>query len=539
MKLIFRYSIAALMCLVMSYPSARAAENEGKWSIGVRPGIYKLVMTDHSDAWTPGWLLNADIKYGLTNRWNLGVEGSWMKTYAADFSGKDSTEGAGASFKKVSDGAQQRAYLAGLIAQYNFADDAKWMPYATVGAGMYIWKWTDKDGNTLMSNSPALFLEGQRIKNIPKVDTAGNPYELKDQELYVMGGLGVEYRASDLISIGLGGRFRYLTHVFTSYKDEKDIVGTDPGQLDLPKGIVEGLLGLTFHLGQSCPPISASASAEPATGSVPVEVQFKGGAVGGCPQYTYAWNFGDGTTSTEANPKHTYAKEGTYTASLTITDSKKHPATSTASVTASCPPLQATASANPPGGDTPLSVKFQASSTGGCGAVTYAWNFGDGATSNEQNPTHTYATAGTMSPTLTVTDSKGVAVKQETPAIVTKAPFVPTAEKPIVLEGVHFQSNKAVLLPESSSILDRVAESLMAHPDVKVEVGGHTDSDGSAAANMKLSAKRADAVRDYLVKKGVPASQMTSKGYGETQPISDNKSPEGKAMNRRVELKRL
>jgi OOP family OmpA-OmpF porin len=116
---------------------------------------------------------------------------------------------------------------------------------------------------------------------------------------------------------------------------------------------------------------------------------------------------------------------------------------------------------------------------------------------------------------------------------------MPTPEKPIVLEGVHFQSSKAILLPESSGILDRVAESLIAHPDVKVEVGGHTDSDGSASANLKLSTKRANAVRDYLVKKGVPASQMTAKGYGETQPISDNKSPEGKAMNRRVELKRL
>ncbi|HKW14746.1 MAG TPA: OmpA family protein, partial [Candidatus Krumholzibacteria bacterium] len=112
-------------------------------------------------------------------------------------------------------------------------------------------------------------------------------------------------------------------------------------------------------------------------------------------------------------------------------------------------------------------------------------------------------------------------------------------EKAIVLEGVHFQSSKAILLPESSEILDRVAEGLIAHPDVKVEVGGHTDSDGPAATNLKLSSKRADAVRDYLIKKGVPASQMTSKGYGETQPISDNKSPEGKAMNRRVELKRM
>jgi OOP family OmpA-OmpF porin len=144
-----------------------------------------------------------------------------------------------------------------------------------------------------------------------------------------------------------------------------------------------------------------------------------------------------------------------------------------------------------------------------------------------------------VAPSLTVTDAKGVAVKKAAPAVTATTPFIPTAEKPIVLEGVHFQTNKAVLLPESSAILDRVAESLIAHPEVIIEVGGHSDSDGSDASNLKLSTKRANAVRDYLIKKGVPASQMTAKGYGETQPISDNKTPEGKAMNRRVELKRM
>jgi outer membrane protein OmpA-like peptidoglycan-associated protein len=538
MKLIFRYAVAALVCLVVSYQSAHAAENDGKWSIGVRAGVYKLVLSDHTDAWTPGGLVNGDVKYGLTKRWSLGVEGSLMRTYLADLTGKG-TDGAGASFTNISGGPRQKAYLGGLLAQYNFTEGSAWTPYFTAGTGVYFWRWTDDTGNTLMSDDPALDDKRGGLVNTPPVDKAGNPYELKDKQLYVMGGLGLDWRFSDLLSLGLGARFRYLTHVLTDFTGDKDIVGSGAGQLDLPRGIAEGTLGLTLHFGKSCPPISASASADPATGSVPVDVQFKGGAVGGCAPYTYAWNFGDGTTSTEANPKHSYAKEGTYTASLTITDSKKHPATSTAAVTASCPPLDATGSADPLSGDTPLPVKFHASATGGCGPVTYAWNFGDGATSNEQNPTHTYATAGTMAPSLTVTDSKGVVSKKEIASIMTKAPYVPTPEKPIVLEGVHFQSNKAILLPESSSILDRVAESLMAHPDVKVEVGGHTDSDGSAAANMKLSQKRADAVRDYLIKKGVPASQMTSKGYGESQPISDNKSPEGKAMNRRVELKRL
>lgn len=540
MKLMFKYSVALLICLVFSSGVVRAAESEGKWSIGVRGGLYKLVLSDHTDAWTPGYLLNADVKYGLTPKWSLGVEGSWMKTYLADLSSKGDDEGAGSSFDKIADGPQQQGYVAGLIGEYKFKEDSKWSPFLNLGAGMYIWKWTDKDGNTLMSNDPALQDPNAGTAAMPELDQADNPYEMKDQELYLMGGLGMEYFASDKVSFGLGVRFRYLTHVFTSFTDDKDIVGADPGQLDLPRGIAEGLLGLTFHFGESCPPVSATSSAQPASGSVPMDVAFTGSVVGGCAPYTYAWDFGDGQTSTEASPHHTYDKEGTYTAGLTVTDSKKHAATATAvAVTANCPPLDATASADTPTGDTPLEVHFTATSTGGCGPVTYAWDFGDGATSAEQNPSHTYAIAGSVTPSLTVTDGKGVSVKKAAPAVTTTTPFIPTPEKPIVLEGVHFQTNKAVLLPESSGILDRVAESLLAHPEVSIEVGGHSDSDGSDASNMKLSTKRANAVRDYLIKSGVPASQMTAKGYGETQPISDNKTPEGKAMNRRVELKRM
>jgi outer membrane protein OmpA-like peptidoglycan-associated protein/opacity protein-like surface antigen len=537
MKLVLKCSVAALMCIIFSHNSVRA-ENEGKWAVGVRGGLYKLVLTDHSDAWTPGWLVNADLKYGLTNKWSIGAEGSWMKTYLADLSGKG-TDGAGASFDKIPDGPQQRAYVAGLLAQYNFTEDSKLTPYLTLGTGMYIWKWTDKDGNTLMSDDPALDEPSPGAGDVPDVDKAGNPYELKDKELYVMGGLGLEYKASDLISIGLGARFRYLTHVLTDFTDDKDIVGPDPGELDLPRGIVEGLLGLTFHFGGGCTPVNATSSADPASGSVPLDVQFTSSVTGGCPDYSYLWDFGDSTTSTDANPKHTYAKDGAYTASLTVKDSKQHPALSSVTVTASCPPLAVTASANPPSGDTPLTVQFQAQPTGGCPPFTYAWDFGDGTKSAEQNPSHTYTTAGHVAPSLTVTDGKGVTAKQATAPVVATSAFVPTAEKPIILEGVHFQSGKAVLAGESSEILDRVAESLIAHPDVKVEIGGHTDSDGSAASNQKLSEKRANTVRDYLVKKGVPASQMTAKGYGEATPISDNKTPEGKAMNRRVELKRI
>lgn len=108
--------------------------------------------------------------------------------------------------------------------------------------------------------------------------------------------------------------------------------------------------------------------------------------------------------------------------------------------------------------------------------------------------------------------------------------------KPLVLQGVNFLTGKSVLLPEAGVILDRVAESLVANPDVLIEVGGHTDITGSKPANLRLSQARAVAVRQYLISKGVAASRITARGYASTRPIAENTTAEGRAANRRVEL---
>jgi outer membrane protein OmpA-like peptidoglycan-associated protein len=109
----------------------------------------------------------------------------------------------------------------------------------------------------------------------------------------------------------------------------------------------------------------------------------------------------------------------------------------------------------------------------------------------------------------------------------------------ITLRGVNFELGKAVLLPISKDILQDVARSLVANPEVRVEVGGHTDSTGPRALNERLSLERAEAVKAYLVENGVAADRMEVRGYASTQPVASNKTASGRAQNRRVELKRI
>lgn len=108
----------------------------------------------------------------------------------------------------------------------------------------------------------------------------------------------------------------------------------------------------------------------------------------------------------------------------------------------------------------------------------------------------------------------------------------------IVLEGVTFATGSAMLTDGAKVVLDKMAETLNGAPDLNVEVQGHTDNTGSAANNTRLSGLRAEAVRTYLVSKGVNAARLTAKGYGPTVPVADNATPAGRSQNRRVELKK-
>jgi OOP family OmpA-OmpF porin len=109
----------------------------------------------------------------------------------------------------------------------------------------------------------------------------------------------------------------------------------------------------------------------------------------------------------------------------------------------------------------------------------------------------------------------------------------------LVLKGVNFQTGKAVILPTSFIVLDSVVRSLRDWSEVRVEIQGHTDSRGSQTTNQLLSQQRAEAVMQYFVTSGISASRLTATGYGPDMPVADNRTAVGRAMNRRVELKRI
>ncbi len=113
------------------------------------------------------------------------------------------------------------------------------------------------------------------------------------------------------------------------------------------------------------------------------------------------------------------------------------------------------------------------------------------------------------------------------------------ARTPVVLRGVTFESGKSALKSDSYTVLDIVAASLVANPNIRIEIAGHTDNTGSAAVNTRLSQARADAVRAYLASKGVAPDRMVAKGYGPTVPVATNTTAAGRAQNRRVELRQL
>jgi OOP family OmpA-OmpF porin len=136
---------------------------------------------------------------------------------------------------------------------------------------------------------------------------------------------------------------------------------------------------------------------------------------------------------------------------------------------------------------------------------------------------------------------EGWQVKAEISVKPAAAPVDPTVCQQLFSEllakgRIRFESGRAIIDQDSAGLLDRLIEIAMRCPAADVEIAGHTDADGEDAVNQTLSEKRAQAVLDYLVKAGLPASRFTPVGYGSSQPVASNDTEEGKAQNRRIDF---
>lgn len=160
---------------------------------------------------------------------------------------------------------------------------------------------------------------------------------------------------------------------------------------------------------------------------------------------------------------------------------------------------------------------------------------------NNQNLTigvNYYFDSPYVAPVVAAVAAPVVMKAPEVEHVVAPAPVYKTifTDKPVTIEGTNFDTNSAKLKPAADKKLAEVVDFTVKYPESNLAVTGYTDSTGSAKYNMKLSRKRAESVKAYLVKKGVPADHVVTKGEGEANPVASNKTKAGRAMNRRVEI---
>lgn len=152
-------------------------------------------------------------------------------------------------------------------------------------------------------------------------------------------------------------------------------------------------------------------------------------------------------------------------------------------------------------------------------------------------PSGEYALNASADGYLFFSKNYAVATSTVTEPVTLDVPLSPlTAGSTIALRNIFFNTASYELLPTSNAELDKLVKLLQGNPTLRIELGGHTDNVGADAANLTLSDQRARAVRDFVVAKGIEATRITAKGYGETKPVATNDSEEGRAQNRRTEV---
>jgi outer membrane protein OmpA-like peptidoglycan-associated protein/opacity protein-like surface antigen len=493
---LFGVTVLVLALSVACYPM----EMKGMVGLGAHMGLWKPVLTDHSDLWIVGPEGGVTLKYGILKNLAIGITGTYAYTWEADLTGKEE-DGAGFTFSKAGNAATFENTMVDAAAYYYFMPEKKYTPYVFGGVGISIWKWKDYKGETLTFPT----------KNYASDSTT---FEIKDQEITALVGLGIEYYPIENLGINIGGKFHYLTRLLTSFTDNKDMVGTEAGELDLPRGIPEAFVGINYYFGK--PKDTDKDGVPDKTDQCPDTPLGCLVDANGCPLDADNDGICDGLDKCPATPKGCKVD-----ATGCPTDAD---ADGVCDGLDKCP-------------DTPKEAKVDAT---GCPLDADE----DGVPDfKDKCPDTSKGCKVDETGCPTDADKDGVCDGldkcPDTPAGVeidaTGCPKVKPIEQKITLHIVY-KPGSAEIDESNKVILDDLASRLATYKDVKIEAGGYTDNTGTPTANKKLSQKRADKVKDYLVAKGVEKDRITSVGYGATNFIADNGTEEGRQQNRRVEI---
>ncbi len=474
-------SAIVVSLILFSTQIALPAGMKNKVGFGVRGGFGKHMMAD-TDVWKLGPFGNAEVKFGLCKHFMIGLIG----TYGAV--PRNTDEKWWAEADTLAD--EQHNFLAELGGWIYFMPEGKFNPYLNLGTGIYSW-----------------YVQDENNKNVYIRDLKGNPFRLRDQQMTFMVGLGFEYMVNDYFSIGAGGRFHYLSTVFSQMKDGKDLKDT----LGLPEGLMEGFAGITLYY-----PESKDSDGDGVVDKLDECPNTPKGCLvdeRGCPLDSDGDGVCDGLDQCPNTPRGCKVdingcpidsdKDG-------VCDGLDR-----------CP-------------DTQEGIKVDSK---GCPLDSD----GDGV--------YDYLDKCPNTPKGCKVDQDGCSIDSDGDGVcdgIDRCPDTPEGVpvdasgcidvSKIKLESVHFRTLSYVLSAEAKKTLDEVAKTLKAFPMLKVEVQGHADTTGNDAINDPLSQNRANAVKNYLVKKAVEPERLVAKGYGSRRPIATNKTKEGRRLNRRTQF---
>ena len=474
-------SIVLVLGLLLIATNASAESVRERWTLGFHVGTWKQVGGD-ADYSNFGPATGLRFGYGLTDALSvdLGFAAGWTRPGVGrideDFFFNDT----------ATTEIYTRIWQPSLTLRYRFVPEGRWRPWASLGLGATRWDVLDQS-----DDDPGLWPTGpaSRVRDEDGAEADGYRVEFTSTL-----GLGTEITANEHWAFDLGVRFHYW---FGNDRDSVGLSTLNPsGGVDVNFGLIEALAGVSYTFGTTD-------------------------------------RDGDGfPDSIDADPDRPEDRDG-----FQDDDGAPDPDNDGDGV----PDVDDGAPNDPEDLD-----GFQDAD-----GVPDTDNDGDriadvddGAPNDPEDLDGFQDEDGVPDPD---NDGDGVLDASDlcpgTPADVEVdergCPVVEEIREDLVLEGVEFATSSAELTPASRSTLERVAESLRAWPEVRIEIGGHTDSQGAAEFNRDLSQRRAESVRQFLIGEGIDPDRITAVGYGEAFPIRTNDTVEGRAANRRVELKRI